>query len=165
MMKIQGSVSYTEIQGPLGHMTLAATTHGLVGIWFEQQKHSPDMTSWDRDDANPTLLAAKEQLDEYFSGRRSDFDLSLDLRHGTDFQQSVWKALLSIPCGKTTSYGALSAQCGRANAVRAVGGAIGRNPFSIVVPCHRVLGSSGALTGYAGGVERKVALLKLEGAL
>lgn len=164
-MKIHGTVIYTEMQSPLGRMTLAATERGLTGIWFEQQRHSPDMTTWQRNDTNATLLAAKQQLSEYFSGTRSEFDLPLDLSHGTNFQQAVWNALLNVPRGTTTSYGAISKQCGRATAVRAVGGAVGRNPLSIVVPCHRVVGRDGSLTGYAGGLERKVSLLKLEGAI
>ena len=164
-MKIRSAVIYTEMQSPLGRMTLAATARGLSGAWFEQQRHSPEMSTWQRDDTNATLLAAKQQLAEYFSGARSDFDLPLDLSHGTGFQQAVWNALLNIPRGTTTSYGDMSEQCGHAAAVRAVGGAIGRNPLSIVVPCHRVVGRDGSLTGYAGGLERKVSLLKLEGAL
>ena len=164
-MKIHGTVMYTEMQSPLGRMTLAATERGLTGVWFEQQRHSPDMSTWQRDDTNATLLAAKHQLGEYFNGTRRDFELPLDLSHGTSFQQAVWNALLTIPRGTTTSYGVLSEQCGHAAAVRAVGGAIGRNPLSIIVPCHRVVGRDGSLTGYAGGLERKVSLLKLEGAL
>lgn len=164
-MKIQGKIIYTEMHSPLGCMTLAATERGLSGVWFELQRHAPDRSAWQRDDTNATLLAAKTQLGEYISGKRNDFELPLDLSHGTSFQQAVWNALLTIPRGTTTSYGALSEQCGHAAAVRAVGGAIGRNPLSIVVPCHRVLGRDGSLTGYAGGLERKVSLLKLEGAL
>jgi len=104
------------------------------------------------------------QLAEYFSGRRQHFDLPLDLQAGTVFQQLVWRALLSIAAGATTSYGHLSAKIGKPAAVRAVGAAVGRNPISIVVPCHRVLGADGSLTGYAGGLARKTALLSLEAA-
>ena len=164
-MKIQGKVTYTEMQTPLGCVTLAATERGLTGVWFEHQRHSPDMTGWQRDDTNATLLDAKKQLGEYFSGKLNDFDVPLDLSHGTSFQQAVWNALLTIPRGTTTSYGDLSKRCGNAAAVRAVGGAVGRNPLSVVVPCHRVVGRDGSLTGYAGGLERKVSLLKLEGVL
>jgi methylated-DNA-[protein]-cysteine S-methyltransferase len=103
------------------------------------------------------------QLGDYFAGRRTAFDVPLDLAHGTDFQQSVWQALLKIPQGGTASYGELSARIGKPAAVRAVGAAVGRNPVSIIVPCHRVMGAGGALTGYAGGLERKSALLRLEG--
>ena len=102
---------------------------------------------------------------EYFAGTRTAFELPLDLQGGTVFQQSVWQALLSIPRGGTTSYGVISRSIGQPAAVRAVGAAVGRNPVSIVVPCHRVLGAGGALTGYAGGLDRKTALLRLEGAV
>ena len=111
------------------------------------------------------LREAISQLQAYFSGRRADFHLPLDLDSGTPFQQNVWRALLALGHGQTTSYGELSARIGKPSAVRAVGSAIGRNPLSIVVPCHRVLGADGSLTGYAGGLERKVALLRLEGVL
>ena len=111
------------------------------------------------------LRQAAAQLADYFAGRRDSFDLPLDLSHGTAFQQSVWQALRAIPAGQTTSYGALSAGVGKPAAVRAVGAAVGRNPISVIVPCHRVLGADGSLTGYAGGLERKTALLELEGAL
>jgi methylated-DNA-[protein]-cysteine S-methyltransferase len=110
------------------------------------------------------LVKAVKQLSEYFAGRRAAFELPLDLRGGTAFQQSVWQALLHIPSGATSSYGALSTLIGKSAAVRAVGAAVGRNPLSVVVPCHRVLGSDGSLTGYAGGLPRKSALLQLEGA-
>ncbi len=108
-------------------------------------------------------MQTKAQLDGYFSGQRTTFDGALDLRAGTPFQQAVWQALRAIAPGTTTSYGALSRAIGKPRAVRAVGAAIGRNPISIIVPCHRVVGSSGALTGYAGGLQRKSALLQLEG--
>jgi len=104
-------------------------------------------------------------LTQYFAGQRRQFDLPLDLSAGTPFQQTVWQSLQSLTCGQTCSYGVLSAQLGRPTAVRAVSSAVGRNPVSIVVPCHRLLGANGALTGYAGGLDRKAALLKLEGAL
>ena len=108
------------------------------------------------------LQAAQAQLAAYFAGTRRSFDLPLDLERGTAFQQSVWRALLQIPYGATLSYGALGAVIGKPSAVRAVGAAVGRNPVSIIVPCHRVLGAHGALTGYAGGLERKTALLQGE---
>jgi methylated-DNA-[protein]-cysteine S-methyltransferase len=102
------------------------------------------------------------QLREYFDGKRTAFELPLDLALGTPFQQSVWQQLLAIPAGATTSYGELGRRLGRSQAARAVGAAVGRNPVSIVVPCHRVVGTNGSLTGYAGGLERKTALLDLE---
>jgi methylated-DNA-[protein]-cysteine S-methyltransferase len=109
------------------------------------------------------LLQAAAQVNEYFAGARTRFDLPLDLSHGTPFQQSVWHALLRLPYGDTTSYAALSAAIGTPAAVRAVGAAVGRNPISVIVPCHRILGSDGSLTGYAGGLDRKRQLLTLEG--
>ena len=163
-MKIRGAVCFTAMQSPLGQMTLAATVAGLSGVWFEHQRHSPDLKVWQRDDGNAILLAAQGELAEYFQGTREVFTVPLDLSHGTQFQQAVWRALLCIPRGVTSTYGALSQRCGRPTAVRAVGGAVGRNPLSIIVPCHRVVGGNGSLTGYAGGLERKSALLKLEGA-
>lgn len=164
-MKISASVSCTSFTSPLGPMLLAASEAGLAGVWFDQQRHMPDSTGWQQNEQHPVLKSAALQLSEYFAGTRTQFDLPLDWSHGTAFQQSVWRALLSIPRGLTTSYGALSLRCGHATAIRAVGSAIGRNPFTIVVPCHRVLGKDGSLTGYAGGLERKVALLQLEGVL
>lgn len=156
--------AFTAWTGPLGAMTLAATQRGLSGVWFDGQRHGPDTTAWRRDPAHPVLRAAIQQLDEYFAGQRTSFDLPLDLHAGTPFQQQVWQALLGIAPGATTSYGSLSAAIGKPAAVRALGAAVGRNPVSIVVPCHRVLGADGSLTGYAGGLERKTALLSLEGA-
>lgn len=164
-MKFKSSTIHSmHFDSALGGITLAATDQGLAGVWFDRQRHSPDMTGWLRDDDHPVLREAARQLDDYFSGRRQHFELPLDLSHGTAFQQSVWRALLEIPSGRTTSYGALSAGVGKPAAVRAVGAAVGRNPISVIVPCHRVVGSNGSLTGYAGGLERKSALLELEGA-
>ena len=154
-----------RIDSPLGPLTLAATDAGLAGAWFEGQRHWPDTRGWHEDDAHPVLQEAATQFADYFAGRRTRFDLPLDLSHGTAFQQAVWQALLTIPPGRTVSYGSLSADIGKAAAVRAVGAAVGRNPISVIVPCHRVLGADGSLTGYAGGIERKSALLQLEGAL
>jgi methylated-DNA-[protein]-cysteine S-methyltransferase len=153
----------THFDSALGGITLAATDQGLAGLWFDGQRHYPDMTGWQPDDRHPVLRQAMEQLADYFAGRRRQFDLPLDLAHGTAFQQSVWRALLAIPAGRTTSYGALAIALGKPKAVRAVGAAVGRNPISVIVPCHRVLGTDGSLTGYAGGLARKRALLELEG--
>jgi methylated-DNA-[protein]-cysteine S-methyltransferase len=155
----------TRYESPLGEMLLAATDQGLCGIWFAGQRHGPDSSGWREDAAHPVLREAVAQLRAYFAGERTRFDLPLDLQGGTGFQQSVWQALLAIPPGGTTSYGELGRRLGRPQAARAVGAAVGRNPLSIVVPCHRVLGTGGSLTGYAGGLERKTALLRLEGAL
>ena len=149
----------------LGPLTLAATPDALVGVWFDAQEHLPDYASWRVDNAHTILRTTAEQLRQYFAGERRTFDVPLDLSNGTDFQQRVWRRLLAIAPGSTSTYGAISQAMGQPSAVRAVGGAVGRNPIGIIVPCHRVVGSNGALTGYAGGLERKVALLQLEGAL
>lgn len=164
-MKFHPSTVQTRYASPMGEMILATTDRGLAGVWFDGQRHLPDTRDWPRDDRHPILLRAVAQLDEYFAGSRDRFDLPLDLQGGTAFQQSVWQALLRIPAGGTTSYGGLSQSIGKPAAVRAVGAAVGRNPVSVIVPCHRVLGSDGSLTGYAGGLERKSALLRLERAL
>ena len=158
-------ISCQTVPSPLGDIILAASDAGLLGLWFHNQRYLPDMQGWVQAPQHPLLLAAKAQLSEYFAGTRQQFDLPLDLSRGTTFQQAVWQALLGIPAGNTSSYGALSREVGNPKAVRAVGAAVGRNPLSIVVPCHRVLGSDGSLTGYAGGLQRKSSLLKLEGAL
>jgi methylated-DNA-[protein]-cysteine S-methyltransferase len=134
----------------------------LVGVWFDGQKHQPDTSAWATEATHPVLLAACEQMAQYFAGERLVFDLPLGLLAGTTFQRHVWDALSAIPPGTTTTYSALAQRIGRPQAVRAVGAAVGRNPLSIVVPCHRVVGSQGALTGYAGGLDRKRALLELE---
>ena len=164
-MKFPSSTVQARFDSPLGPMIVAATGRGLAGLWFEDQRHLPDSSGWPRAPEHPVLREAAAQLRDYFAGRRTQFDLPLDLQSGTAFQQSVWQALLGIPSGRTTSYGDLSQRVGRPSAVRAVGAAVGRNPVSIVVPCHRVLGRDGSLTGYAGGLERKSALLGLEGAI
>ncbi|MFL6660922.1 MAG: methylated-DNA--[protein]-cysteine S-methyltransferase [Rhizobacter sp.] len=151
------------ITTPLGTLLLARTAHGLAGAWFEAQKHHPGALAAPEDPDDALLRDAAAQLADYFAGRTTSFDVPLDLR-GTDFQRGVWQALLRIGAGETRSYREVAQAVGSAGAVRAVGAAIGKNPLSIVVPCHRVVGSDGALTGYAGGVERKRALLVLEGA-
>ena len=163
-MKYPKTTIQTHYDSPLGRIILAASGERLVGVWFDDQRHLPDFSNWPQAPAHKVLETAKAQLNDYFAGHRTTFDLPLDLSTGTDFQQSVWRALLSIPTGTTSSYGAMSVMLGNPKAVRAVGGAIGRNPLSIIVPCHRVLGSDGTLTGYAGGLARKTALLQLEGA-
>lgn len=150
---------------PLGPVLLCASHQGLAGLWFDGQRHHPAadrVAKWTVHPAHPLLREAAVQLDDWFAGRRTAFDLPLDLSAGTDFQQQVWKALLGIERGQHHSYRDLAQAIGRPQAVRAVGAAVGRNPLSIVVPCHRVLGSDGSLTGYAGGLDRKRALLRLE---
>ena len=169
-MKFDPSLVYTESSSPLGPIWMAATDTGLAGMWFVGQRHAPDPTGWTHvsvpnSQQHPVLNAANQQLQAYFAGHLRQFKLPLDLRGGTVFQQSVWQALLCIPVGETTSYGEISRRIAKPLAVRAVGTAIGRNPISIIVPCHRVVGVDGSLTGYAGGLDRKLALLQLEDAL
>jgi methylated-DNA-[protein]-cysteine S-methyltransferase len=154
----------TTIATPIGNLLLARTAKGLAGAWFDGQKDHPGtLAAPDRAD-DPVLADAARQLADYFSGRRQQFDLPLDL-HGTPFQRGVWQALLRIETGQTQSYGDIARALGSHKAVRAVGSAVGKNPLSVIVPCHRVMGSDGSLTGYAGGLDRKRALLSLEGAL
>jgi methylated-DNA-[protein]-cysteine S-methyltransferase len=167
-MKHDPNIVYTECASTYGNLYLAATPQGLAGMWFTDQRHLPDASNWQKhDDINQQkiLKETQRQLQAYFAGELKQFDVPLDLSAGTPFQQAVWQALLKIPFGKTTSYGALSSSIGKPLAVRAVGTAIGRNPIGIIVPCHRVVGADGSLTGYAGGLHRKEAFLRLEGAL
>lgn len=164
-MKFTASTVCTVMDSPLGLITLAASDQALVGVWFDAQAHFPDLAKWRTDDRHPLLQKTALQLREYFAGSLREFDVPIDLAGGTLFQREVWQSLRTIAPGTTRTYGAIAASIQRTNAVRAVGGAIGRNPLSIIVPCHRVIGSSGSLTGYAGGLERKIALLRLEGAL
>ncbi|MBK9443203.1 MAG: methylated-DNA--[protein]-cysteine S-methyltransferase [Comamonadaceae bacterium] len=164
-MKIPDHTVQTTYASPLGPMTLAATDRALVGAWFTDEAHLPDLTVCQQQAHHPLLQRAAKQLDEYFAGRRNRFDLPLNLGTGTPFQNVVWQALRAIDFGTTCTYGFVSAQIGRPKAMRAVGAAIGRNPLSIIVPCHRVIGAGGGLTGYAGGLHRKTALLQLEGVL
>jgi len=164
-MKIPDHTVQTAYASPLGAMTLAATDRALVGAWFTDEAQLPDLTVCQQQASHPLLQMAAVQLDEYFAGRRNRFDLTLNLGTGTPFQNAVWLALLGIEFGTTCTYGFVSAQISRLKAVRAVGAAIGRNPLSIIVPCHRVIGAGGGLTGYAGGLHRKTALLQLEGVL
>jgi len=158
-------VAVARVDSPLGPLLLAASERGLSGLWFEDQRHLPPWLATRAPTPaaeHPVLDATTRQLLDYFAGERDDFDLPLDLDQGTDFQRSVWQALLTIPVRASLSYGALARQIGRPAAVRAVGAAVGRNPLGIIVPCHRVLGADGSLTGYAGGLWRKSALLRLE---
>jgi len=154
----------TTIATPLGPVLLARTEIGLAGAWFEGQKAHPGLLAAPRRDEDPLLCEAARQLDNYFAGQSSRFDVPLDLQ-GTAFQRKVWQALLGIASGRTSSYADIARQLDSPQAVRAVGAAVGRNPVSVIVPCHRVVGSDGSLTGYAGGLPRKSALLQLEGAL
>lgn len=149
---------------PLGELRLAASPRGLAGAWFTTaQVDAPPDDGRPPSPEHPTLTQARAALTAYFAGQAEPFDLALDLSCGTPFQQAVWEVLRRIPYGATRTYREIATAIGRAQAVRAVGRAIGQNPLSIVIPCHRVLGSDGSLTGYAGGLDRKRALLALEG--
>ncbi|HEX8955932.1 MAG TPA: methylated-DNA--[protein]-cysteine S-methyltransferase [Burkholderiaceae bacterium] len=154
-------ISYTDMPSPVGKLTVAATERGLCGIYFEQHRHFKGKDGWQRDARHAVVRQAVRQIEEFFAGTREHFDLPLDLR-GTPFQQEVWRQLLRIPYGTTVSYGEHARAVGRPKAARAVGAAIGRNPVSIIVPCHRVVGSNGSLTDYAGGLARKRMLLEHE---
>jgi methylated-DNA-[protein]-cysteine S-methyltransferase len=153
---------YTEYQSPIGKLVLAASEHGLTGVYFEEHRHFTGIHDWLRDDEHPVLQQTQQQLADYFAGTRRAFDLPLDMSGGTKFQQSVWQALRTLAFGSTESYLGIAKCIGNPGAVRAVGAANGRNPISIIVPCHRVVASSGALTGYAGGLRNKAILLDLE---
>ena len=152
---------YTEFHSPFGTTFAAADNGRLQHLWFPNQKHEPDPTHWERDDSNPLFAELQQQLKEYSTGQRHSFDLPLDAK-GTEFQESVWKALLAIPFGQYCSYGDLAVRLNRPKAARAVGAAVGRNPIGIVIPCHRVLGSTGKLTGFAAGLDMKSRLLQIE---
>lgn len=151
-----------RINTPLGPMTLAATAHGLAGAWFDGQAHHPGPLLAAEAADHRWLLQASRELGEYFGAQRQHFDVPLDPQ-GTPFQQAVWQLLRGISCGALQRYGEIARHLGRPQAARAVGAAVGRNPISIIVPCHRVVGLNGSLTGYAGGLPRKEALLRLEG--
>lgn len=155
-------IRFKHWEGPLGRMLFTAQSDRVTGVYFVGQKHQAVAgADWVQHDCWPLFATLTDQLEEYFRGERTAFELHLAPR-GTPFQQRVWDALLEIPCGRTTSYGALAGSIGMASSVRAVGAAVGRNPISIIIPCHRVVGADGSLTGYAGGLERKRALLRLE---
>lgn len=153
-----------RVSTPLGELLLARSARGLVGAWFEGQRWHPGPLATPVAPGDMLLAEAAEQLARYFDGAPSDLGtLALDLAGlGTPFQRSVWEALRHVPPGQPCSYAALAVAVGRRGAARAVGAAVGRNPLSVIVPCHRVVGSQGALTGYAGGLARKQALLALE---
>jgi methylated-DNA-[protein]-cysteine S-methyltransferase len=154
--------AHATYESPLGPLLFARTAHGLAGIWFDDQAHHPGPMEAPEQDDDALLLDAAAQLGEYFTGRRRRFTLPLDLL-GTPFQRRVWQALCGIEAGHTRSYGDIARELSMPQAMRAVGAAVGRNPVSVIVPCHRVLGTGGGLTGYAGGLARKRALLAIEG--
>ena len=155
-------MAYKHMSSPVGRLTLVATDHGLAAILWEHDR--PGRVRLDvgaEVNDHPVLVETERQLEEYFAGRRTLFALKLDAT-GTAFQRQVWNALLTIPFGETRSYGQIARQIGNPSAVRAVGAANGRNPLSIVIPCHRIVGSTGALTGFAGGLDVKAHLLAFE---
>lgn len=159
---MMSALASTTIDSPVGPLTLAASDEGLVAVlWADDDPLRVRIGPLVAEDAHPILVAAAAQLRGYFAGERTAFDLPLDWR-GTDFQKRVWAALLTIPYGETRSYGAIADAVGRPGAARAVGAANGRNPLSIIAPCHRVVGSGGHLTGFAGGLAAKALLLALE---
>ena len=152
-------IEYRTIDSPIGPLTLAGRDSVLTNLRMVDQTYEPSRTGWS---SNPRAFgAAVEQLTAYFAGERTDFDFDFDLL-GSEFQRRVWKALLTIPYGETRSYGQIATQIGATGSARAVGLANGHNPIAIVVPCHRVIGANGSLTGYGGGVDRKRKLLDLE---
>lgn len=166
-MKYAADTVQRRWASPLGNIDLAATPRGLSGLWFDDHKYRPaalDSPGGWRHHTGPhaVLDRAEQQLAAYFAGQLDRFDIPLDLPDATMFQHAVWCGLLKLEHGSTCSYSALAAAAGKPHAVRAVGTAVGRNPVSILVPCHRVVGLNGALTGYAGGLTRKSALLELE---
>ena len=160
----------SHYHSPLGDILLAADSAGLTGLWFEGQKYFALYLDKEHEEKElPVFEEAKRWLDIYFWGKNPDFQVPLHFT-GTDFQNEVWEILYAIPYGQTTTYGEIAAQLAKKRGLprmsaQAVGGAVGHNEISIIVPCHRVVGASGSLTGYAGGIEKKIELLRLEGAL
>lgn len=155
-------LAYKVVQSPVGKLKLVASDKGLMAIlWENDNPRRVRLSDLVEDARHPVLVETERQLGEYFAGKRKAFSIALDMK-GTQFQKNVWEALLAIPFGETRNYGQLAKQLGNPRATRAVGAANGRNPLSIVVPCHRVIGSTGKLTGFAGGLETKALLLSLE---
>jgi methylated-DNA-[protein]-cysteine S-methyltransferase len=154
--------SYKSMKSQVGKLKLVAGDRGLAAIlWENDDPKRVRLSPLAENKKHPVLLEAERQLNEYFAGKRKNFSLKFDCA-GTEFQKEVWQALATIPFGETRSYGQIARQIGRPKALRAVGAANGRNPISIMVPCHRVIGSNGKLTGFAGGLETKASLLRLE---
>ncbi|HJP46500.1 methylated-DNA--[protein]-cysteine S-methyltransferase [Acinetobacter venetianus] len=153
---------YMYMDSPVGALKLVAHDQALVAVMWDNEDHKcVRLAELVENVQHQILLRVKQQLEEYFLGQRQQFDLPLDFQ-GTAFQQQVWQALLTIPFGETRSYKEIAIQLGNEKAVRAVGAANGKNPISIIAPCHRVIGSSGALVGFAGGLDKKQILLSLE---
>jgi methylated-DNA-[protein]-cysteine S-methyltransferase len=157
-------IRYARIVTPIGTLLATAAGAGLTGLYYEDKAHAPVVgTDWVEDSGAPALRECARQLREYFEGVRKSFDLPLE-PDGSEFQRKVWIEIARIPYGETLTYAELAKRAGAPGSARAAGAATGRNPISIVVPCHRVVGSDGRLTGYAGGVERKAKLLEIEDA-
>jgi methylated-DNA-[protein]-cysteine S-methyltransferase len=172
-MKTKSNSTFTEeyvstwINTPLGRVWLMASDHALSGLWFEDQRHFPN--DWAKrlttcpTPHHPLLEQAQDELSDYFAGRRQHFNVPVAWPWGSAFQHTVWQHLTSLSFGQTQTYGAVALALGHTTAsARAIGAAVGRNPIGIIIPCHRILGAHGALTGYAGGLERKRQLLALE---
>ena len=156
---MMSAMQFRTMDSPVGPLTLAGKDGRLMHLRMIDQTYEPSYSGWERDDT--AFQDAVDQLEAYFAGERQEFDLELDLV-GTNFQRRVWEALQTIPYGETRSYGQIAGQIGSPGASRAVGLANGHNPIGIIIPCHRVIGANGGLTGYGGGLERKRALLELE---
>jgi methylated-DNA-[protein]-cysteine S-methyltransferase len=152
---------YDTLKTSHGEMLVAATDRGLCGVYFKGQKYFPPTQAWKRDPGHPVIRQAKKELAEFFAGKRQRFSVALDPQ-GTDFKKKVWKAIFGVGFGQTITYGELARRAGAPGSARAAGAATGRNPICVIVPCHRILGTNGSLTGYAGGLVRKRALLALE---
>jgi methylated-DNA-[protein]-cysteine S-methyltransferase len=156
---------YDYYQSPRGRILLVADDQALTGLYFAGQKYHPRIDKkWKRADTHEPLRQAKRELSEYFDGKRTQFSVKV-APQGTPFQRAVWKAIAGVRFGQTIAYGELAQRVGRPDSARAAGAATRRNPISIIVPCHRIVGSNGSLTGYAGGLAKKRALLALEGLL
>ena len=153
---------YIFLKSPIGQLLLTACNDSLTGLYMNAHKNGAGIASDWQENETPVLAEARQQLTEYFAGTRKEFNLSINALEGTPFQRQVWTELQRIGYGETISYGELARRIGNPNAVRAVGLANGRNPISIIVPCHRVIGANGKLTGYGGGIERKALLLAHE---
>src|SRR5881628_3572527 len=154
----------SRLPTPIGELTLTATDTALTGVYFPSSRGVPSLHNVERGSGGEVLQRAETQLSEYFAGMRTTFDIPLDAT-GTEFERRVWDLLRAIPYGATTSYGELAKRLGSTKEARAVGAANGKNPIPIIVPCHRVIGANGDLTGFGGGIERKRWLLQHEGAL
>lgn len=158
----QEPIAYRDMPTPLGEMRLVASPKGLRGAWFTDQELLPSAEGWTHTESDPILEQARRELDEWFAGKRRTFDVALD-PVGTTFQHKVWHALCALDFGALTSYGELARTVERPKGAQAVGGAVGRNPIIIIIPCHRVIGADTSLTGFGGGLPRKQALLAHEG--